>query len=217
MITPEQKDSANDLYRLIEKLVFDACRSVGVISKVCCEDIVVHFERDVQRLRELHDGQLHPSKWIGYLVFWVRKLKPVSSSFPVAKLVDISPTENVPDEDENFLVNEDVAIYLALHMIKSYAMDGYFPNSDHGLFLDNEGDHEPHARRTKEEKEEFVRKIELVVQELARQSMDAGYKIGNIFQSVVYDMRYRTFGPHHVVHTINHIVYSARLASFKGR
>ncbi|MFH6781636.1 MULTISPECIES: hypothetical protein [Methylobacterium] len=199
MMSP-QEISARDLYRLIEKLLVEQCGCVAHISLKTCIDVIEHHESDLGRLLKIHPLGVHPSKHIGYLVFWIRKLKPISVAYALS---DLEPYQHDPDHDvshdkELNTINEVVSIYVAQHLMLSYAEDNLIIG---GI--------------EESEKAEFVRKIQRVLENVLTLTVDVGHGHGNLFKSFLYDMRYRTFGPHHVVHFVNHVVYAAR-GSLKG-
>jgi hypothetical protein len=191
MFTDAQRSSAASLRRLIESVLTDYCGCVGSVSELACQDIIVHHERDLARLRVIHPEGVHPSKHIGYLVFWIRKLKPAANAFPIDQVL-AHASGDIPPDHEITTINELICIYVAQHLVLSYADDGLIG---------------PHFES--EQRESFKNRIKAIATGVLSSRIDVGHSEGNVFRSFIYDMRYRTFGPHHVVHFINHVVYAA--------
>lgn len=199
MLTPQQKKRAAGLHALLYKLIAQNMGSFAFVSYQTCEDIVDHHERDLKRLIALHQQKsIDPAKHIGYLVFWVRKLKPISAAFPRQLMQNedggfLADTTSLPREAEVVSINELVSIYLAQHLILTYVKRG-------GIAPE---------LTTDAERASLTSKINDIINDILTSRTDAGHVAGNAFGAFVYDMRYRTFGPHHVVHFVNHVIYAA--------
>ncbi len=191
------------MHETLLQVVAEHCDCVASVSLECCKEIVVHYERDISRLQLIHSDGVHPAKCVGYLVFWVRKLKPISMAYSLSAIQRAKPDEEL---NESLLINEEAAIFLALHLTLSYAEDGILSYDEKtSVYI---GGEKTDAER--ERLKAFVGCLQQLILGYLNNKIDAGHERGNIFTSLVYDMRYRTFGPHHVVHFINHLVYAAR-------
>lgn len=187
-----QIETALVLKDTLERLAEQECGCLAIVSEAGCRDVINHHERDLRKLAAEHPHGVHPTKHIGYLVFWVRKLKPIAMTFRISDVIEAGDGE-LPPAREIASDNEILALYLAQHLLLSYASDGFIP------------DDLPDSQR-----EGFrVRLAETLAQVLAT-TTDVGPGVGSTFQSLVYDMRYRTFGPHHVVHFLNHVIFAAK-------
>lgn len=191
-ISSEQDESATNLKTLLERLLTEKCQCLGRVSMHTCQEVIVHHERDLMRLGSLHPNGIHPSKHIGYLAFWIRKLKPVSNAYPLSV---VSEYEDgiIPDGKEVLAINEILSIYVAKHLTISYIEDGHI---------------EPTL--TTNLRQQFIKNIVNLMTDVLSARIDAGHMQGSVFRAFIYDARYRTFGPHHVVHFINHVLYAAR-------
>jgi len=198
-MSDSQAQSARYLKKLLEQLMYEQCGCLSLVSEVACRDVIIHHERDLNRLRVIHPQGIHPAKHIGYLVFWVRKLKPIAITFRIADIANARDKE-IPDGREVAPDNEIVSVYLAQHLLFSYIDDGIIP----------EGPVTRHKQKL------FKLKVEMIIKYVLNQQIDVGSEMGNAFEAFVYDMRYRTFGPHHVVHFVNHIIHAASAIWKKG-
>ena len=186
-----QQKSARDLKELLERLMEEHCGCLSLVSELACRDVITHHERDLKRLLALHPEGVHPCKHIGYLVFWVRKLKPIAISFRIADIIEFRDAE-IPLGREVAADNEIISIYLAQHLLLSYIEDGFIPEGS------------PEGQR-----ELYKTNVKNIIQTILSKRTDVGNEMKTTFDAFVYDMRYRTFGPHHVVHFVNHIVHAA--------
>lgn len=201
MLEEGQRRNAEQLRATLHKLLAENIGSVGTVSYITCEDIIAHHERDLNRLIKLHHQQtIEPSKHIGYLVFWVRKLKPISAAYPISLLTDnvgnlLPGSTPVLERHEVISINELVSIYLAQHLMLLYAHLGKIKREQQEL--------------SESERNALKNNMIEIIKGILTSHTDAGHAMGNVFDAFVYDMRYRTFGPHHVVHFVNHVIYAA--------
>jgi hypothetical protein len=171
-LSDEQQESARELKLLIE----EKCIENGIISIVSlptCEDVIFHHEKDLQKLVFSHEHVegIHPSKHIGYLAFWIRKLKPIAYGYETeALLTEIANgnhTSSISESEEVVSVNEIAPIYVALHLILAYAQTG---NLDPMI---------PETRR-----DEHVGALESLIKKALLIKSDAGHSQGDVFQSL---------------------------------
>jgi len=203
LISSDQKQSAVELQKTLVEMVDIHCKCVAMVSLSGCEDVVVHYERDIERLLVIHPEGVHPSKLVGYLMFWTRKLKPISCAYKLQDIVRADDKENL---EEMVLINEMAAIFIALHLTLSYAADGILSHKEETV----QGFNINPSSSELENRDNFQNCLSQLISAYLFNKIDRGHGDGNIFTSIIYDMRYRTFGPHHVVHFINHLVYAAR-------
>jgi hypothetical protein len=146
--------------------------------------------RDMDRLYAVHQKLVHSSKHIAYMAFWIRKLKPVDTSYPIAELDRAGHSNTDIDESLEIRdINERISLYYMFDLMKAYVFDGHI-EAPQGM-----------------SKSSFLQNIELAFANFLKGRI--GPVLDDRFEAVVYDMRYRTFGPHHVVHLVNHILTEA--------
>ncbi len=187
--------AAVQLHNLLIEILEDEIKCVGDVSlKACCE-VIIHHSRDVGKLFDVQPKGVEATKFIGYLAFWVRKIKPLSNAYSIVDVAEVLDDENKdPDISwkEITQINELASIEIVKRLLHSYVV-----NPDSKLISGS-----PDVR--------------LQVADRALAIMD-GYltidtahdEFKNFKDIMVYDMRFRTFGPHHMVHIINHILYAA--------
>ena len=188
MIAAKQKSKAKKLHILIKKILEKKCLHLASVSLECCLNIITHYDRDVIRLANAQESKkLHPSKPIGYLAFWIRKLKPISNAYPL-NLLSKSPTGELSEECLD--INEMVAIYIMGYLLEKYA--------EKGVLIPNQ---------SKEKTLATTIRVTETFHDLLNSRLFLGSEAGNVFSSLKHDMRYRTFGPHHMVHIVNSIIW----------
>lgn len=164
---------------------------MGTVSLACCYDVIEHHSRDIERLYAVHQQLVHPSKHIAYAAFWIRKLKPVDSSYPTSEVERAIRAKKPIDESLELRdVNERICLHYTFRLLNEYVIGNHIkpPN---GI---SKGD--------------FLLNIERVFQNFVSGG-DAGPVLRDRYEAIVYDMRYRTFGPHHVVHLVNYLLTEA--------
>jgi hypothetical protein len=173
---------------------------VAYVSLKTCEEIVDRFRHDVARLLEgKNQRNIHPAKYVGYLCFWVRKLKPISRAFSRTETQKAKDRGGaLAHQDEIITANETVTVSLCVLWLFKFCKAGKIPELN-GMTVD----------RAKE-------RLSNAMFDVLNLGSDVGAREGSILESVTYDMRYRTFGPHHLVHLNYHILSVARLSSDVG-
>lgn len=190
-----RSQTTTTLYQAILNILDENSVDADVSFKVC-EEVVVHYRRDMERLYATHHKQVHPTKHCSYLAFWIRKLKPISNAFPCSSIKD--EEGNRPVGDEYTTINEQVSLFCALRSLHDYIAAGVVPLP---------GSHAP---------EQWLERYRLAVAAYLSSDVDAELSMGDRFESLVYDLRFRTFGPHHLTHTLTHILLEATHAGSRA-
>jgi hypothetical protein len=179
---------AQELFASLRAIMRDDLELSGVISYRVCEEIIIHLRRDTDRLFVTHHRLVHPTKHCSYLAFWIRKLKPVSRAYPISVLENLDPGD-VPDpEFEDSSVNEKLCLLCAIKNLHTHISEGHI--------------HLPSGR----EKDKILQQYASAVANYFNHRDVADAEMGDRFQSLVYDLRFRTFGPHHLTHVLVHIL-----------
>lgn len=189
---------ANDLRFSLHKILAEDLHCFGIVSLAGCNDVVVHLLRDMDRLYALHQKLVHPAKHVAYTAFWIRKIKPVSCAYPFSH-VESATKRNAPiDEGEELAdANEKICLYYMRRLICEYVA------------------HKQIATPAKLTLEKFISNINGVFDDFVKDT-SPGPALNNRFEAMIYDMRYRTFGPHHYVHTVNYLLREAGAATWKS-
>ncbi len=118
------------------------------------------------------------------MAFWIRKLKPVAKAYPLKIVGGLAAGASPPLENEDTEVNEKLSILVALRNLHAYIADDLV-----GL---------PHKKSTAE----YLALYERVNVEFFNETGAEFDYLGSRVKSLVYDMRFRTFGPHHLTHIL---------------
>ena len=181
----------------LQDILTEDLKCMGTVSLACCYDVIEHHDRDMDRLYKVHQPKklVHQSKHIAYVAFWIRKLKPVDSSFPITEVSEafssnreIDPTQEVRD------INERICLWYMYRLLRAAIIAGQV---------------EPPSGMTVDE---FLPKLDRVFLKFRKEPAGeptpeepaAWPVLKDRFDAHVYDMRYRTFGPHHLVHLVNY-------------
>jgi len=109
-------------YALVEELAVEICDSFdffarqsgysGVkIDPFWVWTIVISWIKDLERHGHFHNStELDIYKKAGYLIYWIVKIKPISSAFARPPISQIS--------SKYLAVNEEFALFLAMHLLK---------------------------------------------------------------------------------------------------
>jgi hypothetical protein len=168
------------------------------VSYCAVEEVIIHYWRDLERLNAVHHEVIHPTKACSYLAFWVRKLKPVSDAFHerVVEAIDgkIAVPEIIGDKEilrhthEITDINEQVSIHLAVRLLRNCVRDG------RAVELDGW------------KPGEIANVFDKVANNYLTSDLEDGISMGLRFYNIIYDMRFRTYGPHHLTQILTHIV-----------
>jgi hypothetical protein len=184
-------DLGHELRYALSVILREDLHCVGNVSLACCVDIAQHHDRDIERLYAVHQRLVHPSKHIAYAAFWIRKLKPVDTSYPIAEYERASHESTQLDESMEVKdINERICLHYAFRLMLCFVEGGSI------------------APPKGQSKKSFLKNLNWAFENFL-EGKDSGPVLSDRFESVVYDMRYRTFGPHHVVHFVNALLSEA--------
>ena len=163
-------------------------RAEGQVSLKICLDIIHHYDMDI--IRHLgHQETINAAKTISYMSFWIRKLKPISGAYRYRD-IDSAPDKRTIEPNELHDVNERAAISIALELLQSLALNGHLPKSKHT-------------------DDEVARRVTNYFTRYLHESPDSSPGAKNNSEQLIYDMRYRTYGPHHLTNILNHAISHA--------
>lgn len=178
---------APELYDAIVELLQKLNVSAHV-SYAITEEIAIHFWRDLERLYAIHHEQINVTKACSYIAFWVRKLKPVSDAYPLEAYQGLKTGEQPNGEYEITDVNEQIALHLSLSLLRK-------------CLEDNRVTGEADIDQAK-----MLAAFDKVSEDYLTSVVEDGMSMGLRFDSMIYDMRFRTYGPHHLTHFLVHIM-----------
>ncbi|WP_448202631.1 hypothetical protein [Azospirillum sp. sgz302134] len=179
--------------------ILDARGIEATLSRASFFDVADRYLVDAERFSAEEPDGVRPSKHVGYIAFWIRKLKPLSNA-----VVD---TESEKDAAHSGLkeivdINEQMAIWMAFEQLRDFAQaqeievhDGA-SGTDYKLIYTE-------------------RLFRICVDRFCEQKVDVNGS--NMFDRLVRDLRYRTFGPHHLVHIFDQFVFSMFVEGRKRR
>jgi len=183
--------AAHDLRFTLDQILREDLQCFGIVSLANCHDVIVHLHRDIDRLYALHQKLVHPAKHVAYAAFWIRKIKPVASAFYLSDIDDAKKGGRLVDEGREVAdINERIALFYLWRLIETYV-------AERQIAL-------PAGLST----EKYIKNISSVFQDFVA-DRSLGPALNNRFQAVLYDMRYRTFGPHHLVHIAAYLLREA--------
>ncbi|WP_339163598.1 hypothetical protein [Methylobacterium bullatum] len=185
---------ALDLHEKLSDILDNDLNYDGHVSISICNQIIIHHFRDMDRLYAVHQKLVQPSKHIAYLAFWIRKLKPVSQAYKKASVTKYGSKERLIAEfpqEEVEDVNEKCSLYYAVALLNTFLQSGNIKVPS-GMT-----------------KVAYTTRLANIMGDYFRGDDSSGMNLGNRYEAVLYDMRYRTFGPHHFVHIINHLLAEA--------
>jgi len=172
-------------------IIGQALRKINVIAHVSyaiTEEISIHFWRDMERLYAIHHEQINVTKSCSYIAFWVRKLKPVSDAYPLQAYQDLAKDEQPNGEYEITDINEQISLHLSLSLLRNCLEDNRVAGeADIG-------------------QPQMLAAFDKVSEDYLTSVVEDGMSMGLRFDSMVYDMRFRTYGPHHLTHFLVHIM-----------
>lgn len=184
------------MHRAIVKVLKDL-RVEANISKQILLDVIIHWGRDMKRIESAQSGDGSATKHIAHQAFWIRKLKPISNAYPQdemdsarLKRTTVRPTKEIVD------INERVAIALACKALLLYVEKGIF--FDVNLATDKALDPPPGAD---------VSRMRAFLKAYFREKISQAD--GTIYDNLLYSMRYRTFGPHHMTQILDQAVFGS--------
>lgn len=174
-----------------EVLVAEVAARLGVtcdVSKKIVFNVARYFLRDINRIRDRQDGSISSIKFAGYWGFWIRKLKPVSNAYRFG-------TNKLDHNSEVIEINELVALEISVAFILRI---GTF--AEHKVIVDP-------MRGACKQRHEQVCDGASCVKQMVIDFMNFSNALN--LRYIIYSMRHRTFGPHHFVTNLDHIVFAA--------
>jgi hypothetical protein len=184
---------AGHLQRATGKLLRDHLNVRADLSKALFYDAALHWRGDLERISSDEPNGVRPAKQIAYLMFWIRKIKPISAAFResdirAARLAGRS----VPAAKEIVDINERVAILLSFQFLADYARIGQIIIYD------------PITNTDKVHEYDEL-KFNVLVMKYLDQKLGSNGK--SVLQTLIRDMRYNAFGPHNMVHIMDQFVF----------
>lgn len=162
---------------LLNELNIDkSCR----ISKAILHECIQFFLRDIYRIEYQQRDDIALTKFAGYLGFWIRKLKPVSSAFPANKSEDADEIINI-----NEILALSISIYIITRELEKNEHQRIFSGALYSPCSDCPGQAECFARYVKRH---------------------LAYHNHSNQRYLTYSMRARTFGPHHFVVILENLI-----------
>lgn len=171
---------------LIRQITQELQIECQVSDKIVAE-LSKYFLRDINRLRERQSNRISCVKFAGYWAFWIRKLKPISLAFHVGS--------EKTTKDEVTHINELVALEVSISYILKV-----------GNLSHTETISDPIRGACRLRLAGNCDGISCV-----RQSAYDYVRFDDAanLKYLVYSMRHRTFGPHHFVTNLDHMVFGA--------
>jgi hypothetical protein len=170
--------------------------SMGIradLSKNLFFDAALHWKEDMDRLYKKDDKGIRPAKHVAFMAFWIRKIKPITGAYYHHTVMQYATQGKcIPPEEEIIDVNERVAIRLAFDQLAGFAENGEL------LFHDGETGQD---RKLAYDKASFMQAVD----RYCRQKHGVDGKC--VLETLIYDMRYRSFGPHNLVHIFDQFVF----------
>jgi hypothetical protein len=173
------------------KLIGDVTERLQVdciISDNSVLDLSKFLLRDIQRIQERQKNKVSSIKFAGYWGFWIRKLKPISRAFRRGD------DKNDPFK-EIIHINELVALEISICFILRI---GAF--AEHNVVID------VIRGACKERARNACNGVDCV-KEAAIDFMKFQNALN--LKYLIHSMRHRTFGPHHFVTNLDHLVFGA--------
>lgn len=166
------------------------------LSNALFYDLALHLQEDIKRQEPVAENNgTRPAKFAAYLAFWLRKVKPVSNAFYVSTAQKYGGRPPVYEEIVD--INEKLAIRLAFTYLRAFNEMG-----DLKIHVDGRD------RKIRYDKAIFRKEVrDFCHQKLGNDGKD-------VLETLITDMRYRTFGPHHLEHLFDQFVF--RLYSKAG-
>jgi len=177
-------------------------------------DVIKRWDRDIRRVAEGQDDHVNPVKYIAYQTFWLRKLKPVSNAYRNSDLEeykkraasDMASAKRWLINKEFIEINEALAVLVAVKQILLYTKNGSFPAPfSSGQFHDNSS-----IGRPLEIKEAALREYLSYYLKYATSKSSESSLRNSTLDNLVYNLRYRTFGPHHLTHVFEQAIMAVQ-------
>lgn len=196
MSAPVLEPSQEEVRALAEyghRLIMRYLDAIGVSAPISMKTMVelAYFcYRDIYRIKIQQDDHVTAAKFAGYLGFWIRKLKPISRAFRIDADIDDPNAEIVE-------INELAALQIAINVLIEDGKGG----AETQL-------HDPVRRNCQDNTCDG----KVCLTEYIR--LYFGLETNSDY--IIYSMRHRTFGPHHLVTNLEHLVFGACRFARKG-
>lgn len=166
------------------------------VSIALLYDVARYWKHDTKRIQSLESNGMRPTEYAAYLAFWIRKLKPISQAFYLQDVNAALVTGTSIDPNAEIIdINEKAAIRLAFVHLAGCCKYGQIITHDLST------------------NEFVVLKYEdnvfgAFVQNYLNEKLDMNGR--TVMDRLVYDMRYRAFEPHHLIHLFDQFIFGIR-------
>ena len=190
---PSIAELAEWLNQLVRRYLRQQRPIKAEVSIALLYDVATYWKSDTRRIQAFETNGMRPTEHAAYLAFWIRKLKPISQAFYLCD-VDTSQTAGTPIDPTKEIIdiNERAAIRLAFAHFAGCCKHGkiitHSPVTGEFLAL-------------KYEDSAFGSSV----QKYLGQKLDMNGK--TVMDKLIHDMRYRSFGPHHLVHIFDQFIF----------
>jgi hypothetical protein len=174
-----------------ETLLLEVSAKLSVacdVSKKTVFGVSRYFLRDINRIRDRQDGSISSIKFAGYWGFWIRKLKPLSKAYRFDADKN-DPNNKIIEINELVALEISVAFLLRIGVFAEIGVVIDLMRGNCARRLDNQCDGAACVMQSAIDFKKFNNALNL--------------------RYIVYSMRHRTFGPHHLVTNLDHIVFGA--------
>lgn len=164
------------------------------LSKALFFDIAKHWGDDIKFISDQDSDGIRPAKYAAYLAFWFRKLKPISFAYYYDD-IQAARREGIPLDPilEIVDINERLAIKVSFECLSGFVKE------DKAVV--HEGWDEA-ARTVCYDKEKYRQQV---INFCSRKLGVDGDTVSGV---LIRDMRYRTFGAHHLVHLFDQFMFA---------
>jgi hypothetical protein len=176
----EIAEGAADIEILAKKILAAMNIEEYQISRPITRHVYFHFMRDMDKLFGNQEHGVVGTKYIGYLAFWLRKLKPISFAYKTAD-------DKAKERNEIIYINETVAVEMAASLL--IANGRHRMGNTRGACGSSACDGHNCVSR-------YI--TNLLIHSDAR-----------FHKYLVYSMAHRTFGPHHLCSILDGIEFGA--------
>jgi hypothetical protein len=189
---PDIARDAQAFHKSCHKLLSRAMNVHADLSPALFYDLALHLREDIRRQAVWDTKGIRPAKYAAYLAFWIRKIKPISLAFDAGLYVRYN--RSPPRMAEIVDINEKVAIRLAFDYISKF-------NEKNKLTVHKVESGHCGDCVIEYNKEKYKR----IMNDFCYQKLANDGKC--VLETLISDMRYRTFGPHHLVHLFDQFVF----------
>ena len=182
------------LQQMTSRLLIQDFKVKADLSKALFFDIARPWGNDIELISDQDSDGIRPAKYVAYLAFWYRKIKPISfaynfSDIEAARANGFPPAPALEIVD----INERLAIKVAFELLSDYVKAGkaivHDGSNEDGYVVH----YDPEGYRA------------AVMNFCSRKLGVDGDTVSGV---LIRDMRYRSFGAHHLVHLFDQFVFS---------